>query len=364
MDVDEAHVLANPDLEVVYDGSLVRVAGLVVVPEADIDYQRDRERGPVEPSRDVVFVGAERPAVGEPVLQIAARVRVVLGDEVKLAALGLETELEGSLLIVEQPGVATSASGELRLQSGTFQAYGQDLVIDRGRLFFAGGPLTDPGIDLRAHRSVPEADVTAGIQATGTLRAPVVTLWSEPAMGESQVLSYLLLGRPLEATRAEEGSLLANAATALGVSGGNLLAEKLAARYGLEEASIQTGDTFEEAAFVVGKYLSPRLYVSYGIGLFNAVNTLRIRYLVSERVHLQAETGATTSGDVLYTFERGSPDPQEIGEHLYRDLPRVSADELATPPKVPVGSGGQQAPEEEPTEPVIAPEQESEPDGR
>jgi translocation and assembly module TamB len=281
----------------------------------------------------------------------------VLGDEVKLAARGLETELEGGLLVVEQPGALTTASGELRLVGGTFQAYGQDLVIDRGRLLFAGGPLTDPGIDLRAHRTVRDANVTAGIEARGTLRAPEVTLWSEPAMGESQAISYLLLGRPLEAARPEEGSLLANAATTLGIRGGNLLAGKLAARYGLEEAGIQGGRTLEEAAFVVGKYLSPRLYVSYGIGLFNAVNTLRIRYLVSEHLHLQAETGATTSGDVFYTIERGSPDPAEIGEHLYRDLPRVRSDELAAPPKVPVGSGGEEPPRDEPTLPLVPPDE-------
>ena len=359
MDLEEAYVLANPRIELVYDGTLVRVAGLVVVPEARIEYERGQDDEMLRPSRDVVYVGAEVPPPVDPGLEIAARVRIVLGDEVKLEALGLETELEGSLLIVEEPGAATTASGELELVSGTFQAYGQDLVIDSGRLFFAGGPLTDPGIDIRAHRDVPEAGVVAGIHARGTLRAPEVSLWSTPAMSDSQILSYVLLGRPLESARQEEGSMLANAATALGVRGGNMLAEKLAAQFGLEEASIQTGDTLEEAAFVVGKYLSPRLYVSYGIGIFNAVNTLRIRYLLSERLHLQAETGATTAGDALYTIERGSPKPSEIGEHLYHDLPRVRAEELATPRKVPVGAQGEKPPDaEEPVEPVIDPDDE------
>ena len=35
---------------------------------------------------------------------------------------------------------------------------------------------------------------------------------------------------------------------------------------------------------MVGKYLSPRLYLSYGIGIFDASSTPRLRYLVSEHL--------------------------------------------------------------------------------
>src|SRR5688500_14235662 len=112
-------------------------------------------------------------AVADPGLEVEARVRVVLGEDVTLRAMGLRTELEGSLLVVDHPGQpAPTASGELRLEEGTFRAYGQDLTIERGRLFFAGGPISNPGIDLRAYRRVPEGDVLAGLQARGTLRAP------------------------------------------------------------------------------------------------------------------------------------------------------------------------------------------------
>ena len=79
----------------------------------------------------------------------------------------------------------------------------------------------------------------------------------------------------------QEGDLLANAASSLGLKGGNLLAKKLAARFGLEEARIETNGGLEEASLVVGKYLSPRLYVTYGVGLFEPISTFRIRYLLA-----------------------------------------------------------------------------------
>ena len=124
-------------------------------------------------------------------------------------------------------------------------------------------------------------------------------------MTQSEQLAYLLMGRPLGQVQPQEGDRLANAATALGLKGGNMLAKKIAARYGLEEARIESDDgSLEQASLVVGKYLSPKLYVAYGIGLFDPVNTFRIRYLLSDKWTLQAETGAGTSADALYTIER------------------------------------------------------------
>lgn len=343
-DLDEARIVANPEVDLVYDGALLRVAGAVTVRQARINYQGAKE-GAVQPSRDVVFVGTEVPAAVDTGLEISARVRIRLGNDVTLSAVGLETKLRGALLVIEEPGQGTRASGQLELSEGTFKAYGQDLVIERGRLNYAGGPIYDPGIDVRAYRKIPEDDVTAGINARGTLRQPEVTVWAQPAMSESEALSYLLLGRPLQATQAQEGSMLANAATSLGIRGGNLLAKKLGASLGLQEASIVPGQTLEQAAFVVGKYLSPRLYVSYGIGIFDASSTLRIRYLVSEHLHAEAQTGARTSGDVLYTFEHGSPSRKELRErYRQRALPRIEPEELSTPPKVPVGAQGEEPP--------------------
>jgi translocation and assembly module TamB len=130
-------------------------------------------------------------------------------------------------------------------------------------------------------------------------------------MGQSEALAYLLVGRPLNQVSPQEGDRLANAVNALGLRGGNLLAKKLAARFGLEEARIESDGSLDQASLVVGKYLSPRLYVTYGIGLFEPINTFRVRYLLSDKWTLQAESGNGTSADALYTVERGEPKPKK-----------------------------------------------------
>ncbi|HYN20036.1 MAG TPA: translocation/assembly module TamB domain-containing protein, partial [Thermoanaerobaculia bacterium] len=311
MDTEEIKLVVSPDLDVTYDRSLFRVTGDVTVASADIEIEK-RENGPIAASDDVVFVNAEQGTLPRKDMQLAARVRVILGKDVSMNVMGLKAKPTGSILVIEQPGRVTHGTGELELTGGTFKAYGQDLTIERGRVVFAG-PLNNPRLDVRAFRRASDGTI-AGINAKGTLESPEVTVWSDPSMGQSEALAYLLMGRPLNQVSPQEGDRLANAVNALGLRGGNLLAKKLAGRFGLEEAKIESDGSLDQASLVVGKYLSPRLYVTYGIGLFEPINTFRVRYLLSDKWTLQAESGNGTSADALYTVERGDPKPPKKKE--------------------------------------------------
>lgn len=297
----ENRVLVSPRLTLTLRGARLDVEGELEVPEAK--YERVSAFATVRVSPDVVLVGRDPDAATGGARAIHARVRLILGDKVRLKASGLDTRITGSLLVIEEPGKQTLATGELELRDGTYKAYGQDLRIERGRLFFAGGPIDNPGIDARASRKARDGTV-AGLAIRGTLRAPETTLYSEPPMAQADVLAYILLGHPLNQATAQEGSLVTNAAASLGIKGGNLLMKQLAARFGLEEARIETEGTFQEASLVVGKYFSPRLYVEYGIGLFTRASTLRVSYLLNKRWTVRAETGAANAGDIFYTIEK------------------------------------------------------------
>lgn len=303
VDRSDLRVVASPDVVATYDGSILEIGGEILVPEATVEYTR--REGVLQPSRDVVVVrGGEEERSAFRDLDLVARLRLTLGEDVHIEALGLEGDLEGSILVTDQPSKPVQATGELRIVEGTYTAYGQDLEIERGRLYFAGGTLDDPGIDLRASRRADDG-VVAGIEVDGRLQAPVVEVWSEPEMSETDSLAYLLLGRPLATAGENDTSLLARAAEGLGVGGGNLLFGRLAESAGLEEARIESEGGLEEAAFVVGKYLSPGLYVAYGIGLFEPVSTFRIRYTLSSKWSLEAEVGEETTADVFYSIESG-----------------------------------------------------------
>ena len=243
----EAKVYASPNLQIAMEMPRIDVTGDVTIPEAEIEQQKKRAPSAVGISDDVIIVPAseEGGAAAAQELQLFARIRVILGDKIEVVASGFSGKPSGSLLVIEQPGKATTAVGELEIKDGIYKSYGQDLTLDRGRVIFAGGPIDNPGLDLRAYRKADDGTI-AGVNIRGTLRKPQATLYSDPSMNESETLAYLLLGHPLGQTSPQEGDLLANAASSLGLKGGNLLAKKLAARYGLEEARIESTGGLEE----------------------------------------------------------------------------------------------------------------------
>ena len=55
---------------------------------------------------------------------------------------------------------------------------------------------------------------------------------------------------------------------------------------------------------VIGKFLSPRLYVSYGVSLTEQINTLKLRYTIGDRWVIRTESGLRQSADIEYTIER------------------------------------------------------------
>jgi translocation and assembly module TamB len=298
-DTLQLNLTASPEIELALREQGLRLRGRVEVPRARIDL--DRLEGSVQPSPDVVVLDpAEERDAGTP-LPVDADLRLALGDDVRLEGFGLEGKLGGELRIRERPGRAAIGSGSLNV-SGRYEAYGQKLEITRGRLSFAQSPLDNPALDIRAERKLER--VTAGIRVTGNAIDPQLTLWSDPALDQADVLSYLVLGRPLRAARSGEGQQLNAAATALG-AGGNLLAERLGARLGFDQAGVEESATLGGAALMVGKYLSPRLYVAYGVALFGQGQVFSIKYILSELWDVEIEASdRETRGSLNYRLER------------------------------------------------------------
>lgn len=299
VDTTEARIAVSPDLQWRADPGAVAVEGVVRVPSARLT-PRDLS-GAVQPSGDARVIGTEAPPA-EAGWRLTADVGVELGDDVHFDGFGLSGQLAGGLQVRERPGELTTATGELRVVDGAYRAYRQTLTIDEGRLIFAGGPLADPGLDIRAVRR--PRDVLVGVRVRGTLREPRAELFSEPAMPESQVLSYLVLGVPLDETGEGDRGVLAGAATTMGLAGGERVAQQLGARLGLSDVRVETSEGPGQAALVLGKFLTPRLYVGYGVGLFEAANAVRLRYDLTRQWTLAAESGATSGADLLYSIER------------------------------------------------------------
>ncbi|MGB5340239.1 MAG: translocation/assembly module TamB domain-containing protein, partial [Gammaproteobacteria bacterium] len=276
------------------------ITGTVRIPDAQI---RLRElKGVARESGDLVLVQQEEVIPQADKYQVFSRVNVILDDKVSFDGFGLSGKLAGKVEILEQPGKVTRGQGELNIIDGQYKLYGTELDIEKGRLVFAGGPIGNPGLEMRVVRKT--GDVLAGVRVTGTAETPKLNLFSDPAMEQSDVLSYLLLGIPTSKASGAQGAALSGAAASLGLTGGDWLANKLGGAFGLEEMRIESGESVEESSLVLGKYLSPRMYISYAVGLFDQLNTFRIRYSLSKRWAVQTEAGVATGADLLFSMER------------------------------------------------------------
>jgi autotransporter translocation and assembly factor TamB len=296
--IPEALVTVSPDLQILLQHRSINITGDLKLPYARLQPKDISTATRV--SSDTVIIGSEQ-APQEKWL-VTTRVNLSLGERVTFFGFGFEGRLGGGLLVEDEPGQLSIGTGEITIREGRYRAYGQRLDIDNGRLLFTGNTLDNPGLDIRGIREI--GDITVGLQVRGRLQQPEIELFSNPAMGQTDMLSYLLLGRPMEGATGTEGEMMAEAALALGLAGGDTLARQLGDQFGLDEVRVESSNSGDQASLVVGRYLSPKLYVSYGVGLIESINTLNLRYELTERWKVEAESGEYQGADLLFSIER------------------------------------------------------------
>jgi translocation and assembly module TamB len=298
VDVPEARIDASPNLDFRLAARDMFVKGEVKVPFARI-VPADLTDA-VLPSADEVMVGPTEKVEKDP-FRVTSEITLTLGDKVTIDTYGLTGHVSGSITERTQPGEPTRATGELQVRDGQYLALARKLDIERGRLIFSGGLLVDPAVDIRAIKEFP--DVTAGVNVRGTLREPRLTFFSEPSIPQSQIVSLLLAGGSLQSV--QDSSRAGTPAAKQEVAGqaAALLASQFGSKLGIPDISVES-DLSNETSLVLGKYLSPRLYVSWGVSLSEQINTFKMRYTIDDRWTVKTEAGKDRSADLVYTIEK------------------------------------------------------------
>jgi translocation and assembly module TamB len=301
INIPEARVDASPDVALHLQGQRIDLKGQVALPYARIEPANLTNA--VLPSSDEVIVGQSAPPRAN-AFKVYSDISLQLGERVTVNTAGLSGRLSGSIRVATDDTGISRGSGELKVEEGKYLAYGRNLDIQHGRLLFSNGLMGDPGLDLRAVKKFP--DITAGVNVRGTLRQPRMTFFSDPEVAQSQIVSLLLAGGSLESVQntstTTDPTARSSASRADLMQGGAILAQQIGGRYDIEAGVEQ--DLDNETSLVLGRYLSPRLYVSYGVGLAEAINTLKMRYTVGDHWTVKTEAGTQRSADLVYTIER------------------------------------------------------------
>ncbi|WP_239985661.1 translocation/assembly module TamB domain-containing protein [Marinobacter salexigens] len=285
-----AHLEVAPDLTIAFRESTLSVEGRLEVPRGDIAIRGLPEQA-VSVSEDEVIVGAEQE---EPLIRtLNMDVTVVVGDDrVSFIAFGVEGDLEGTLRISND----MDTRGALQLVNGRYEAYGQDLDLRRARLLFVGN-LVQPYLDIEAIRTVDT--VVAGIRLSGPVQSPTTEVFSNPSMPQTDALSYVILGRAPGA-QGDDGQM-SRAAISLGLTQVNKITGQIGEEFGIRELTLEAEGSGDQTSVVASGYLTDELSIRYGVGVFEPISTVALRYELGRYFYLEAASGLAASLDIFYT---------------------------------------------------------------
>ncbi|MGC1854887.1 MAG: translocation/assembly module TamB domain-containing protein [Candidatus Aquirickettsiella sp.] len=346
----EYQITASPKLKIQANIQQIETDGYILFPKARIKIN-PKNNNLIELSNDIVFVGDKKKTLASPFI-LKNTIKVEAGNDIQFQYQGLNTKLKGSLTINQDSDHPVLATGELKLFSGVYSYYGQSLKLKpNSSLDFANTPINNPIVNITASRNVlilpaPTSNISTdvksklgsnnfiqsalfssqsmptqleiGLHVRGTLQNPHIILFANPSniiKSQLDMLSYLITGQASNQLSAASTQLLLNAASNLGNEKNNIgqFISKIQQKIGLDQLTIGVKPIFDpttnslqqNTSLIVGKNLSPKLNVSYSLGLLDQISILEINYLLNKNFSLQTTSSNFANGlDLLYKIEK------------------------------------------------------------
>ncbi len=267
VDVPDLNVLANPDLDISWTPGNLQLNGSLRVSKAQLS-PRYLPASSATESPDLVIVSAQ-PETAQTVevttgpLKITGQVEVELGPDVNLTLDKATANIHGKSNFIWNNNLMPMGDGAF-LVSGEIYAYGQLLSISEGRVSFPRVPADNPYLNIKAEREIfgNTQIKRAGVLVSGTLKRPSLDPYTDPMTTRERALAMLITGSDFDY---EQGV----------------------------------------GAVEVGMYIAPKLFISYGIGLFEDSNVISARYDLGKGFGVKATSGQRETGvDISYTVDQ------------------------------------------------------------
>ena len=266
VNTDQLKLSTETDLKLELKPERLDINGYIRVPSAQLT-PVNLLVGRINDSEDLLIEDRTIPVDGiqakQAKTQIHGSLDLAFGDDVQVGVPGVETSISGSVNFLWDGEPVPVANGEYRLQ-GTVDVYGPVLVIENGHINFPNVPANNPVLNIRAERGIyGNTQVrSAGVQVGGTLKRSTLKAYTNPLTNEDRAWAILITGSDFDYGQSVGG-------------------------------------------FDVGTYIAPKLYVSYGISLFDDENVLSARYDLKKGFGIKVTSGQQDSGvDMSYTLDR------------------------------------------------------------
>ena len=322
MDIKAIRLYVSPDLSFKLLNWRQELSGTVTIPKANINSDLIHKQEQL--SRDIVWINKKGQVVKpEPILPFYSKIKLIAGDDVNFKGYGMAAKVTGNIEINSYPRQSAIGNGQLTLIDASYKQYGKKFNISNGHIIFNHSPIDNPALSMTASYNIAGSgssatnEITVGVKISGTIENPKFSLFSNPAMSEENILSYMVLGVPANSLQGEDKNTLSNAALLFALNGGDQsILNSLQRNLDLDQISFgnisTTSDnqiqnnpnsyvmtdsgTNNDAAVFIGKTIAPGLYVSYGVGLFNQQQEIKASYKLSKYFEILTQHNSQYSG--------------------------------------------------------------------
>lgn len=266
IDVPDVFVTVNSDINVTLSPGALSIDGTLLVPAARIK-PTSLAVSRINESSDVVIMAGELPHPPEKDasnsnIEFSGNLDVQMGDSVVVVLDRARAAITGGAVFAWQGDAVPVAKGRFDI-AGNVSAFGQVLDIKEGSVRFPSVPADSPNIRIVAEREIyGNTQVKrAGVLIEGPIRRLKIDPFTVPMTTEERALTLLVTGSDFD---------------------------------------------FEQGVGAIdfGTYIAPRLFVSYGVGVFERENIVSARFDLSQRFGIKASSGSKESGvDLNYRFE-------------------------------------------------------------
>jgi translocation and assembly module TamB len=307
----------NPDIDIIVrpGDRYVNIEGAVSIPSATIR--------PPEASEDIITqtedaVVIDRRNIGniDEVLAISkpwsinADIGIDLGDDINFRGFGAVIPLVGALNVNQNGKGVMRAKGVIQVSRRTnVNVFGQSLELNYGQVRF-NGDVMKPNLSIEAVKTIDGK--TVGLRVKGNTENPNIIVFNNAGLTQQQAMNALVTGRinntgatqiSEQGFKSEVTNNLAAAGLSFGLSGTRSLTNQIGQAFGLQSLTVDASGNSEDTNVNVTGYVTPDLYIRYGVGVFNAQNSLSIRYQLTRRIYIEATSAAENAVDVVYSWQ-------------------------------------------------------------
>ena len=292
----------------------VDIKGVVSVPTATIR-PPEASSDVVSESPDVTVIDRRMTANVANLLakvepwSINADIGLDLGKDVKFQGFGAKLPLAGALHLTQSGQGRLNGRGVIQVSQRTkVDAIGQNLDLNYAQVRF-NGDVRYPRLSIEAVREI-ESNIV-GVRVTGMATDPMIKVFNDAGLSEQQAMNALVTGSISDSGgtqiseqgfRTQVTNNLAAAGLSLGLRGTRGITNQLGRALGLESLVVDASGGGGDTNVNVTGYISPDLYIRYGVGVFNAESTLSMRYQLTKRIYVEATSATENFVDMVYRW--------------------------------------------------------------